>query len=236
MSGMADIKINNAHKYHLDIWEDNQSQINDLQFRQLKLNYKMNTGRLSFNQLQSIIILGGCCIFAANSNLSLGVLMSISYVLGQLTGPVNSLQDFRFQDTERKNLGRPPLASCSARKTNRNPTIRPASYRHSATSAWKTYVSNIRQFLSIYSQGLFPVDSSNRQDNGNRRQQRLRQNHSDKAAAGILQTTGRKYLHRQFKPAIHKHQFLEEYLRSRSAERMHIQRHYCRKHRARHRH
>ncbi len=97
MSGMADIKINNAHKYHLDIWEDNQSQINDLQFRQLKLNYKMNTGRLSFNQLQSIIILGGCCIFAANSNLSLGVLMSISYVLGQLTGPVNSLQDFRFQ-------------------------------------------------------------------------------------------------------------------------------------------
>ena len=59
-------------------WEDNQSQLNDLQFRQLKLNYKMNTGRLSFNQLQSIIILGGCCIFAANSNLSLGVLMSIN--------------------------------------------------------------------------------------------------------------------------------------------------------------
>lgn len=97
MSGMADIKINNAQKYQLENWEGNQTQINKLQFHQLKLNYKQNVGRLSLNQLQNIVILGGACIIAVTSELSLGTLMSISYVLGNLTGPINQLHDFGSQ-------------------------------------------------------------------------------------------------------------------------------------------
>lgn len=97
MTGMADIKINNAQKHQLETWERNQKQINKLQFDQLKLNYKQNVGRLSLNQLQNIIILGGACIVAVTSELSLGTLMSISYVLGNLTGPINQLHDFGSQ-------------------------------------------------------------------------------------------------------------------------------------------
>ena len=97
MSGMADIKINNAQDFQLKAWENNQSQINKLQLNQLKLNYKQNIGRMSLNQLQSIVILGGACIIAAISDLSLGTLMSISYVLGNLTGPINQMHDFRSQ-------------------------------------------------------------------------------------------------------------------------------------------
>lgn len=97
MSGMADIKINNAQKHQLETWERNQTQINKLQLNQLKLNYKQNVGRLSLNQLQNIIILGGACIIAVTSELSLGTLMSISYVLGNLTGPINQLHDFGSQ-------------------------------------------------------------------------------------------------------------------------------------------
>lgn len=97
MSGMADIKINNAQKHQLETWERNQTQINKLQLDQLKLNYKQNVGRLSLNQLQNIIILGGACIIAVTSELSLGTLMSISYVLGNLTGPINQLHDFGSQ-------------------------------------------------------------------------------------------------------------------------------------------
>jgi ATP-binding cassette subfamily B protein len=97
MLGMADIKANNAQSYQLSIWERNQSRINRFQFYQLKINYRQNIGRMSLNQLQNIIILGGSCILAASSEISLGTLMSISYVLGNLTGPINQIHDFGNQ-------------------------------------------------------------------------------------------------------------------------------------------
>ena len=97
VSNMSDIKANNAQTVEHSNWARNQNHINDLLLQQLTLNYKQNTGRNTINRLRDIIIICYCCIIAVTGDFSIGVLMSISYILGQLGGPIEQLQGLTTQ-------------------------------------------------------------------------------------------------------------------------------------------
>ena len=49
------------------------------------------------NRLRDIVIICYCCIIAIEGNLTVGVLMSISYILGQLGGPIGQIQSLLTQ-------------------------------------------------------------------------------------------------------------------------------------------
>lgn len=97
INNMPDIKINNAQKFETKKWEENQDHINSLILRQMSLNYKQNVGRNTMNRLRDIVIICFCCIITINGDLTLGVLMSISYILGQLGGPIGQIQSLITQ-------------------------------------------------------------------------------------------------------------------------------------------
>lgn len=92
---MPDIKINNAQKNIK--WQQNPKYINDLMIRQMSLNYKQNVGRNTIKRLRDIAILCYCCIIAINGDITIGMLMSISYLLGQLGGPIEQIQNLVTQ-------------------------------------------------------------------------------------------------------------------------------------------
>lgn len=75
----------------------NQKYINGLMIRQMSLNYKQNVGRNTINHLRDIIILCYCCIITINGDITIGILMSISYLLGQLGGPIGQFQNLFTQ-------------------------------------------------------------------------------------------------------------------------------------------
>ena len=97
INNMPDIKINNAQTAEANKWVENQSHINDLILRQMSVNYKQNVGRNTMNRLRDIFIICYCCIITINGDLTLGVLMSISYILGQLGGPNGQIQSLITQ-------------------------------------------------------------------------------------------------------------------------------------------
>ena len=97
VNNMPDIKINNAQKKENIKWQQNQKYINDLMIRQMSLNYKQNVGRNTINRLRDIAILCYCCIIAINGDITIGMLMSISYLLGQLGGPIEQIQNLVTQ-------------------------------------------------------------------------------------------------------------------------------------------
>lgn len=94
---MPDIKINNAQKTETKKWEGSQNRINELILKQMTINYKQNVGRNTMNRLRDIVIICYCCIIAIEGDLTIGILMSISYILGQLGGPIEQIQSLITQ-------------------------------------------------------------------------------------------------------------------------------------------
>ena len=97
INNMPDIKINNAQKTETNIWEMNQNHINKLILKQMMVNYKQNVGRSTVNRLRDIVIICYCCIISIRGNMTIGTLLSISYVLGQLGGPIEQIQALATQ-------------------------------------------------------------------------------------------------------------------------------------------
>lgn len=97
INNMPDVKVNNAQQAQRWKWEKNQSRINGLMLKQMTLNYKQNVGRNTMNRLRDILIICYCCIVTVQGDLSIGVLVSVSYILGQLGTPVEQLQSLVTQ-------------------------------------------------------------------------------------------------------------------------------------------
>lgn len=92
LNGMPDIKVNNAQYKQTEVWQNNQQLINSMMLRQLYLNFKQSGGVQLINKFRDIAILCFCGILTIQGNLTLGVMMSVSYILGQLVTPVNQFQ------------------------------------------------------------------------------------------------------------------------------------------------
>jgi len=91
INGMPDIKINNAQNTRVKNWEINQKHINEITFKGLVLGYKQSLGSSAISKICEIVILGFCSILTIESNMSIGVLISTNYILGQLATPLISL-------------------------------------------------------------------------------------------------------------------------------------------------
>ncbi|MFC0185422.1 bacteriocin-processing peptidase. Cysteine peptidase. MEROPS family C39 [Pseudarcicella hirudinis] len=94
IQGMQEIKLNNAE--HLKRWEWERIQTKKFQFQTkgLALNQYQQTGAFFLNEGKNILI----TFFAAKSvidgQLSLGTMLAIQYIIGQLNAPIESLIQF----------------------------------------------------------------------------------------------------------------------------------------------
>ena len=124
--GMPEVKINNAQHAKLRRWQLNQNKLNDILLKALHLNYYQLFGVNTFNRVKDILIIGLCAYLVIGNHMTLGVMMGISYILGQLNRPIDQIVDFirnaqdakmsfdrmdEIQQKENENTGfRTPLA------------------------------------------------------------------------------------------------------------------------------
>ncbi len=92
--GMPEIKINNAQRARIAEWKIKETRINELQLESIYLNYYMSNGSNFIDRLKDIILTGLCAFYVIQDQITLGGMMMISYVLGQLSGPVGELIKF----------------------------------------------------------------------------------------------------------------------------------------------
>lgn len=91
--GMPEIKVNNAGSVKISIRKKVLTNLKKVEIKSLELNYKVLFGASFFNRLKDILILGECSYFVINNQMTLGELLSINYILGMLSTPINQITD-----------------------------------------------------------------------------------------------------------------------------------------------
>lgn len=91
ISGIQDIKIYGAHKFLFDKWDENQRNYINTSFKSLQINQIQETGAAFIYQLAQIVILYYSARLILNNQLSLGAMLSIEFIIGQLVAPVQQV-------------------------------------------------------------------------------------------------------------------------------------------------
>lgn len=94
LSGMHEIKLNNCEKRKRWEWEDIQAKLFRINLKGLSLLQKQHAGALVFNQYKDVLIVVLTAVMVLNGQMTLGSMVAISYVIGQLSGPIDSMIDF----------------------------------------------------------------------------------------------------------------------------------------------
>lgn len=89
--GMREIKINSAQRCKIDKVKETQEKINTYQLKDLYLNFYSTIGISSINKVKDIIVVVFCSYFVIKGEMTIGILMTITYLLGQLSEPVNRI-------------------------------------------------------------------------------------------------------------------------------------------------
>ncbi len=99
ITGMQEIKLNNCEKQKRWEWENIQAGIFRINIKSLTLHQYQQVGALFFNEIKNVLILVFAAFLVIHGNLTLGTLVAISYILGQLSGPLEQMIEF-FHTTQ----------------------------------------------------------------------------------------------------------------------------------------
>ncbi len=101
--GMQDIKLNNCEKQKRWEWENIQARIFRINVQSLTIQERQHAGALFFNEFKDIIVLFlAAKMVLQEQTLTLGGMLAISYILGQLSGPLNSVINFMHSTQDAK--------------------------------------------------------------------------------------------------------------------------------------
>lgn len=94
MSGVTEMKLNQLEDYKRNEWEKIQHKLFKTNIRILRLNQFQITGFEFLNQLKNILVTFLAASLVVKGNMTLGALLSVSYIIGQMNSPINQLMNF----------------------------------------------------------------------------------------------------------------------------------------------
>lgn len=94
ITGMQEIKLCNSEKQKRWKWERIQVKRFKISIRGLALGQYQQTGSIFFNQATSLIISYIAARSVLEGQMTLGMMMSLSYIIGQLSGPIGQFIGF----------------------------------------------------------------------------------------------------------------------------------------------
>lgn len=98
--GIVDIKINGFEKYKINQWRDIQNKQYDMSLRIMRLDQHQNTGFMAIGQARNLFIMCWIALLVVNGSMTMGMMMSVSVIIGMVSSPLGQLMDFmrRLQD------------------------------------------------------------------------------------------------------------------------------------------
>ena len=94
ISGMQEIKLHNAEKNKRWRWERLQAKLFNLSINELKLEQYQSVGSSFINEFKNILITTFSANLVIKGNITLGMMLAISYIVGQLNSPIALLMNF----------------------------------------------------------------------------------------------------------------------------------------------
>ncbi|WP_179020845.1 peptidase domain-containing ABC transporter [Winogradskyella forsetii] len=97
INGMQEIKLHNAERRMRWNWEYVQAKLFKIATKSLALEQTQSVGSSMINQLKNMIITVLSATLVVKGEITLGMMMAISYMVGQLNGPIVQLIGFLRQ-------------------------------------------------------------------------------------------------------------------------------------------
>mgnify|MGYP001614403722 FL=1 len=100
INGMQEIKMHNAEKQKRWGWEFLQVKLFKLRIKSLSLEQWQSVGGNFINQMKDILVSFLSAKLVLSGNLTLGMMLSVQYIIGQLNSPLMQMIDFikQYQD------------------------------------------------------------------------------------------------------------------------------------------
>lgn len=97
LTGMQEIKLQRCEQRRRWEWEDVQADLFDTNLQTLNLQQKQQAGSLLINELKNVLITVMAATSVINGQLTLGMMLAIQYIIGQLNSPVEQLINFIYK-------------------------------------------------------------------------------------------------------------------------------------------
>ena len=94
ITGMQEIKLNNCEKQQRWKWERIQVKLFKISIQGTALGQYQQMGSIFFSQTTSLLISFLSAKAVVEGNITLGMMMAISYIIGQLSGPIGQVIGF----------------------------------------------------------------------------------------------------------------------------------------------
>ena len=100
INGMQEIKMHNAERQKRWKWEFVQASLFNVSIQTLSLEQTQGVGSSVINELKNILITFTSAVLVIEGNLTLGMMLSLQYIIGQLNSPITQVVIFvqAYQD------------------------------------------------------------------------------------------------------------------------------------------
>ncbi|MBO4598167.1 MAG: peptidase domain-containing ABC transporter [Bacteroidaceae bacterium] len=96
LTSMQEIKLQDCEQRRRWEWEDVQADLFKVQLKSLKLQQMQEAGSIFINELKNIIITVVSATAVINGSLTLGMMLAVQYIIGQLNSPIEQLMNFVY--------------------------------------------------------------------------------------------------------------------------------------------
>ena len=96
ITAMQEIKLQDCELRRRWEWEDVQTQKFQVQMKALKLQQMQEAGSILINETKNIVITVVTATAVIHGNITLGMMLAIQYIIGQLNAPVQQLMNFCY--------------------------------------------------------------------------------------------------------------------------------------------
>lgn len=99
ITGMQEIRLNNCERRKLWEWQNIQAKLFNLRIKSLVIGQYQESGAILINQVKNILITFIVAESVIKGNMTLGMMLSVQYIIGQMNGPIDQLITF-FKQTQ----------------------------------------------------------------------------------------------------------------------------------------
>ena len=96
ITSMQEIKLQNCALRRRWDWEDTQAVLFNVQLKSFKLQQTQEGGSVLINEVKNIVITIVAATAVIHGNMTLGMMLAVQYIIGQLNAPVEQLMSFFY--------------------------------------------------------------------------------------------------------------------------------------------
>ena len=94
LNGVTEMKLNQFEKFKRNKWEEIQKKLFKINIRILKLDQLQLSGFQFLNQVKNILVTFMAATYVVHEKMTIGELLSVSYIIGEMNSPINQLINF----------------------------------------------------------------------------------------------------------------------------------------------